>query len=746
MLFWLKAIWVRVRHFAWCVGRGWAFAGVASFSLSEVDSFGGPAGLAAPADIGLLHSRWSSAGIGTSVVDGMVRAMPPEPVVQWLAGATRLLLKKVDALEKQVLNLNRANNSTSTGFAWNVHAAPFWTKAMDPPFAVEVNEGSYEEVDVLQSTTQEGLAIQDDDEEKQPGELQAAQNPDEEEEAESESEWTTKGNEIEKAKKEQGVTHETQESKQREDHYDIFMQEIELLNALRIRCFSGDECEQQLRVAELYNNSGSSGHKKLLHDPVGKAPAKLQDPTQPVHQENLTNSNIQTEVPVDSEGTILPRFLQGASKNIKYGEIGTTWTDENLRAEVSKNSNASGILNASANDKATGKTNLTMNWGEPVSAIGSGTGTQQTITIAGSGANVAALSEVEIKHPEEPPAAGGASTTAAVEADLSEYLAEINTEEEGAVAAHARMAKDNEIEKATQEQDVKYKTQEPKQLERSFSDLKSDRTKCEDHQTALRGSLDTQEPSAAGGVLTAAAGEVDEADLSKKLAEINTEEEEAGAEYERTTKDDEIEKATKEQDVGYKTQESKQLENSPADPRSGRTDLHRWGEAEACAEDCAEVWSQVEANAPGSSELVGKIGLLAERLMIETGSCHGIGNSFLWDTIDRCGALIFDRAELVEVCRHEQVQQVIAQLVLNALCMMRDARPSGFRAVTRDAYEATLKFTCSNIVQFLTSEQFQATVKGTGASLQVDRSDVCGSSSNDCCGGSGEKKTYVRIN
>ena len=134
----------------------------------------------------------------------------------------------------------------------------------------------------------------------------------------------------------------------------------------------------------------------------------------------------------------------------------------------------------------------------------------------------------------------------------------------------------------------------------------------------------------------------------------------------------------------------------------------------------------------------GENGLLAERLMIETGSCHGIGNSFLWDTIDRCGALIFDRAELVEVCRHEQVQQVIAQLVLNALCMMRDARPSGFRAVTRDAYEATLKFTCSNIVQFLTSEQFQATVKGTGASLQVDRSDVCGSSSNDCCSGSGE--------
>ena len=72
------------------------------------------------------------------------------------------------------------------------------------------------------------------------------------------------------------MTHQTQESKQREDHYDIFMQEIELLNALRIRCVTGDECEQQLRVAESFNNSGSSVHKKQLQDPVGKVPAELQ--------------------------------------------------------------------------------------------------------------------------------------------------------------------------------------------------------------------------------------------------------------------------------------------------------------------------------------------------------------------------------------------------------------------------------------------------------------------------------------
>ena len=559
-----QAIWVRVRHFAWCVGRGWAFAGVALFSLSEVDSFGGPAGLAAPAGIGLLHPRWSTPGIGTSVVDGMVRAMPPEPVVQWLAGATRLLLKKVDALEKQVLNLNRANDSTSTGFAWNVHAAPFLTKAMDPPFAVEVNEVSYEEFDELPSATQEGLAIMDDDEEKQPGELQAAQNPDEEEEAESECEWTTKGNEIEKAKKEQGVTHETQESKQREDHYDIFMQEIELLNALRIRCFSGDECEQKLRAAESYNISGSSGHKKQLHDPVGKAPANLQDPTQPVHQENLTNSNIQTEVSVRS---FFP--LQASERQLNNWVMAA---GDLIPAGISQ-----------------------LRWWEL---------TVPVLRQAQNKARRDALAEEEWQ-----------SFVSDLFEDFLRDLAQA-----GAAGAGVR------------------------------EDLLK-RWVCGDADLECG-----QEPK-----------EVDEASLSKNLDETNTED------------------------------------------RQGDTP---------------------------SPQLVGKIGLLAERLMIETGTCHGIGNSFLWDTIDRCCAQIFERTEVVEVCHHELVQQVIAQLVLQALCMMRDAHPSGFRAVTQDAYESTLHLTCSNVVQFIMSEQFQAqyqaTVRGAAASLHADDAVCDGSSSCDC--------------
>merc|ERR1719310_1754318 len=51
--------------------------------------------------------------------------------------------------------------------------------------------------------------------------------------------------------------------------------------------------------------------------------------------------------------------------------------------------------------------------------------------------------------------------------------------------------------------------------------------------------------------------EVCESDFSKGLAEMTAAEEEAAAEYEKTTKENEISKAAKEQDVKYKTKEKK---------------------------------------------------------------------------------------------------------------------------------------------------------------------------------------------
>jgi len=62
-----------------------------------------------------------------------------------------------------------------------------------------------------------------------------------------------------------------------------------------------------------------------------------------------------------------------------------------------------------------------------------------------------------------------------VESDFSKSLAEITSGEESAVSAYEQQTKENEIEKATKTQDVKYKTKESKHLDRTSAELSSDR-------------------------------------------------------------------------------------------------------------------------------------------------------------------------------------------------------------------------------------------------------------------------------
>jgi len=64
--------------------------------------------------------------------------------------------------------------------------------------------------------------------------------------------------------------------------------------------------------------------------------------------------------------------------------------------------------------------------------------------------------------------------------------------------------------------------------------------------------------------------EVVESDFSKGLAEMITTEETAAADYERQTKENQISKATKTQDVKYKTQESTKLDKATAEATSDR--------------------------------------------------------------------------------------------------------------------------------------------------------------------------------
>jgi chromosome segregation ATPase len=61
------------------------------------------------------------------------------------------------------------------------------------------------------------------------------------------------------------------------------------------------------------------------------------------------------------------------------------------------------------------------------------------------------------------------------ESDFSKSLAEMNAAEDDAQAAYDQESKENEIEKTTKEQDVKYKTKEAKGLDQSVAELSSDR-------------------------------------------------------------------------------------------------------------------------------------------------------------------------------------------------------------------------------------------------------------------------------
>merc|ERR1719160_401352 len=74
-----------------------------------------------------------------------------------------------------------------------------------------------------------------------------------------------------------------------------------------------------------------------------------------------------------------------------------------------------------------------------------------------------------------------------IESDFSKGLAQMISEEETAAAEYDRITKENEIAKASKEQDVKYKTKEYKSLDKASADLSSDK---EGLQTELDAVLD----------------------------------------------------------------------------------------------------------------------------------------------------------------------------------------------------------------------------------------------------------------
>merc|ERR1719281_1130161 len=65
--------------------------------------------------------------------------------------------------------------------------------------------------------------------------------------------------------------------------------------------------------------------------------------------------------------------------------------------------------------------------------------------------------------------------------------------------------------------------------------------------------------------------EVVESDFTKGLAEMTAAEQSAAAEYDQLTKQNEIEKATKGQDVAYKTKDAKGLDKDTAEATADRS-------------------------------------------------------------------------------------------------------------------------------------------------------------------------------
>merc|ERR1719275_201765 len=72
-----------------------------------------------------------------------------------------------------------------------------------------------------------------------------------------------------------------------------------------------------------------------------------------------------------------------------------------------------------------------------------------------------------------------------VESDFSKGLIEMTSTEEGAQAAYDTETKENEIEKVTKEQDIKYKTEEATGLDKATAEATSDRSGVQEELDAV---------------------------------------------------------------------------------------------------------------------------------------------------------------------------------------------------------------------------------------------------------------------
>jgi hypothetical protein len=71
------------------------------------------------------------------------------------------------------------------------------------------------------------------------------------------------------------------------------------------------------------------------------------------------------------------------------------------------------------------------------------------------------------------------------ESDMSAWLADLTSDEESAAAEYTAMTQENEIDKTAKEKDVQYKTKEAKELDKSITELSSDKDSTKEELDAV---------------------------------------------------------------------------------------------------------------------------------------------------------------------------------------------------------------------------------------------------------------------
>merc|ERR1712084_184345 len=107
---------------------------------------------------------------------------------------------------------------------------------------------------------------------------------------------------------------------------------------------------------------------------------------------------------------------------------------------------------------------------------------------------------------------------------------------------------------------------------------------------AKEGKAHTAAEGASAGIIGLL--EVCEADFSKNLAQITTDEDLAASEYEQVSKDNQVEKTAKSQDVRYKVKESKRLDKFTGELTADRTGVQ--AELDAVNEYLSKIHSQCD--------------------------------------------------------------------------------------------------------------------------------------------------------